>query len=188
MICEKGALPGVLLVKLKVFGDARGAFYESYRKNVFAEFGVADDFVQDNQSFSTRHVLRGLHYQLRRPQAKLVRVLAGSVVDAVVDIRRGSPSFGGHQLFELRADRPEILYVPAGFAHGFFVTSDTAVVAYKCSDYYDPEDANGLPWNDPDLGVAWPVPPGVEPVVSDKDRGYAALADTPPEALPAFPF
>lgn len=179
-------MPGVLLATLKVFGDKRGSFAETYRKNAFAEHGVVLEFVQDNQSISSQHVLRGLHYQLRHPQAKLVRVVSGTVYDVVVDIRRNSPTFGRHQGFVLSDEVPQTLYIPPGFAHGLYVMSPTVILNYKCSDYYHPEDEGGIAWNDPGLGIEWPIPVGVQPVLSEKDGKYRNLADLPESDLPSY--
>jgi dTDP-4-dehydrorhamnose 3,5-epimerase len=180
-------LSGVLLITFKVFGDERGYFMETFRKNRLEEFGVKHDFVQDNQSKSGRNVLRGLHYQLRHPQAKLVRVLEGTLLDAVVDIRRDSPTFGRSRVFQLSGEKPQSLYIPAGFAHGLYVTSSTAVLSYKCSDYYHPDDECGIAWNDPDLGIRWPIPGGAAPIMSEKDRRYPNLKDVPEAELPVYP-
>jgi dTDP-4-dehydrorhamnose 3,5-epimerase len=176
-------LPGVCLIEPKVFGDERGWFFESYQQEKFAQLGIAERFVQDNRSFSRRGVLRGLHYQLAFPQAKLCTVLQGEVFDVAVDIRRGSPQFGHWTGVLLSAHNRLQLFVPAGFAHGFAVLSETAEFLYKCSDYYHPEDEGGILWNDPDLAIAWPV---AEPTLSDKDSRYATLAGTPPERLPVY--
>ncbi len=177
---------GALLITFKVFSDERGYFMETFRKNRLEEFGVKHDFVQDNQSKSSRNVLRGLHYQLRHPQAKLVRVLDGTLCDVIVDIRRGSPTFGRHQAFQLSGEKPQALYIPAGFAHSLCVTSSTAVFHYKCSDYYHPEDERGIAWNDPGLGIQWPISEGTAPILSEKDRRYPNLKDVPESELPVF--
>jgi dTDP-4-dehydrorhamnose 3,5-epimerase len=165
-------LPGVLLLEPRVFRDARGFFLETYREDRLAEVGITDRFVQANQSRSLRDTLRGLHWQWRRPQAKLVRVVTGSIVDAVVDVRRHSPTFGRWCGVELNADNFQQLYVPRGFAHGFCVTSDIADIEYLCSDYYDPGGEAGLLWNDPAIGIQWPTS---WPLLSDKDASNRRL-------------
>lgn len=166
------ALEGVRLIEPRVFRDERGYFAETWRADRFAEAGLPDPFVQDNQSQSSRGTLRGLHWQWRRPQAKLVRVLSGTIFDAVVDVRRGSPAFGRWLGVELAADPMRWLYVPIGYAHGFCVLSDVAVVEYKCSDVYDPGGESGLPWDDPSIAIAWPV---AAPVLSPRDRQHPPL-------------
>jgi dTDP-4-dehydrorhamnose 3,5-epimerase len=177
------ALPGVYVIEPKVFGDARGFFYESYHRAKFTELGIADEFVQDNCSRSARGVLRGLHYQLRFPQAKLCRVVEGEVFDVAVDIRKGSPTFGQWAGVVLSAENKCQIYVPAGFAHGFAVLSESAEFLYKCSDFYHPEDEQGVLWNDPDVGIPWPVE---APILSGKDQKYLPLNQTDPERLPVY--
>lgn len=165
-------LPGVLIVEPRVFPDARGFFFESYHAERYAEAGIPAAFVQDNHSCSTKGTIRGLHYQRRRPQAKLLRVIRGTVFDVAVDIRRGSPTFARWVGIELSAENKRQLFVPAGFAHGFCATSDVAEVEYKCTDFYAVDDQHGVLWSDPMLGIRWPVR---EPVLSDKDRAYLPL-------------
>ena len=177
------ALPGVCLIQSKVFRDARGFFLESYHRAKFAELGITDHFVQDNHSRSTKGVLRGLHYQLRRPQAKLCRVIEGEVLDIVVDIRLGSPYFGKWVSAVLSAENHYQIYVPGGFAHGFLVLSESAQFLYKCSDFHDPVDEGGIIWNDPDLNITWGI---ADPLLSEKDRQYKPLAEIPPELLPRY--
>ena len=168
-------IPEVLVIEPRVFGDDRGFFYESYNQRGFAgATGLDVHFVQDNHSRSARNVLRGLHYQLRQPQGKLVRVTAGEVYDVAVDIRRGSPTFGKWAAVVLSAANRRMYWVPAGFAHGFLVTSDYAEVQYKTTDYYAPEHERCIAWNDRDLAISWPV--RGEPVLSTKDRAGLALA------------
>lgn len=165
----KTTVPDVLLIEPEVFGDARGFFFESYNERDFAaQTGVKAHFVQDNHSRSAKNVLRGLHYQIRRPQGKLVRVTAGEVFDIVVDIRRSSPTFGKYVSTRLSADNKRLLWIPVGFAHGFIVTSDYAEFIYKTTDYWAPEHERCIAWNDPDLSIPWPLE--VEPVLSAKDR------------------
>lgn len=169
------ALPGVLLLEPRVFEDARGFFFESYSRRAFREAtGVDPAFVQDNHSRSVRNVLRGLHYQVRQPQGKLVRVAAGAVYDVVVDLRRGSPAFGKSLGMRLDAASRRMLWVPEGFAHGFLVLSDGAEVLYKMTDYYAAEHERTLLWNDPALAVAWPLQG--EPILTDKDRRGVPLS------------
>ncbi len=162
------SLPGVLLIEPKVFGDARGFFLESWNRKVFAAHGLDLDFVQDNHSRSGKGVLRGLHYQLNDPQGKLVRVTQGRVFDVAVDMRRSSPHFGQWTGHELSADNHHMLWIPPGFAHGFLVLSESADFLYKTTAFYAPQWDRGVRWDDPDIGVEWPLE-GV-PVLSDKDR------------------
>jgi dTDP-4-dehydrorhamnose 3,5-epimerase len=161
-------LPGVLLLGLKVFGDARGFFLESYNEKSMAEIGIRERFVQDNHSFSTHNVLRGLHYQLHKPQGKLVRVAVGEILDVVVDLRRSSTQFGKSYAVRLSGTNQRMLWVPAGFAHGFCVVSESAHVLYKTTEFYAPELERSLLWNDPDLEIDWQL--DGEPQLSDKDR------------------
>ena len=168
------ALPEILLLEPRVFGDDRGFFMESYNKRTFRELtGIEVEFVQDNHSRSAIHVLRGLHYQLKQPQGKLVRVLAGEIFDVVVDVRRASPYFGRWMGQRLSAKNRHMLWVPPGFAHGFLTLSDATEVLYKTTDYYAPEHERCVLWNDPDIGIEWPLT--AEPVLSDKDRRGLAL-------------
>jgi len=167
-------LPGVLIVEPDVFDDARGFFFESYNYQRYAEHGITDTFVQDNHSLSVRGTLRGLHYQTKPGQAKLVRVARGTVFDVTVDIRWGSPTFGRWVGVELSAENRRQVYVPVGFAHGFCVTSEVAEFLYKCSSYYAPALERGIAWDDPDLAIAWPV---AEPILSDRDRRHPRLAE-----------
>jgi dTDP-4-dehydrorhamnose 3,5-epimerase len=161
-------LPGVFVLEPRVFGDERGFFLESYSERVFAELGIADRFVQDNHSFSTRNVLRGLHYQIQQAQGKLVRVGLGEILDVAVDLRRNSPTFGKWGAVRLSGSNKKMMWIPAGFAHGFRVVSDTAHVLYKTTDYYAPEHERTLTWNDPDLNINWEL--DGEPTVSAKDQ------------------
>lgn len=178
-------LPGVFLVEPVVHGDRRGWFSETWRRDIFANLGIVHDFVQDNQSLSGHGVLRGLHYQLGRPQAKLVRVLHGEVYDVALDVRRGSPSFGRWTAVMLTGENRRMLYIPAGFAHGFYVVSETAEFFYKCSDLYAPAEERGIAWNDPALAIPWPLT-GQTPLLSDKDRRYGTLATRLPADLPVY--
>jgi len=165
-------LPGVVVIEPRVFSDARGFFFESYHAERYAQAGLPGVFVQDNHSSSVKGTIRGLHYQLRRPQGKLIRVLRGTVFDVAVDIRRGSPTFGRWTGVDLTAENKRQFFIPGGFAHGFCVTSDGAEVEYKCTDVYVPDDQHGVLWNDPSIAVSWPVQ---NPVLSDQDRNFARL-------------
>ena len=163
------AIPEVLIIEPKVFGDERGFFFESYNRRQFAELIGRDvNFVQDNHSRSVKNVLRGLHYQIRQPQGKLVRVVQGAVFDVVVDIRRSSPTFGQHVTEELSAENKRMLWIPEGFAHGFVVISDTAEFLYKTTDYWAPEFERSIAWNDPAIAINWPIQG--EPALSAKDQ------------------
>jgi dTDP-4-dehydrorhamnose 3,5-epimerase len=177
------ALAEVLLIEPKVFGDARGYFFESYSAERYAEAGIAVGFVQDNVSFSQRGVLRGLHFQHPFGQGKLVGVLAGEVFDVAVDVRRGSPTFGRWAGERLSAENKRQLYIPAGFAHGFLVMSPQALFAYKCTEYYHPEAERSIRWDDPRIGIEWPID---GPVVSAKDHVALTLDAMPEEFLPVF--
>jgi dTDP-4-dehydrorhamnose 3,5-epimerase len=148
-------IPGLLIIEPRVLGDNRGFFMESYTKRDFAELGISDEFVQDNHSKSRRGVLRGLHFQIRRGQGKLIRVIAGRVLDVEVDLRSGSPTFGRWFKALLSAENKRMMFVPGGFAHGFLALADDTEFLYKCTDYYYPEDESGILWNDPDVGIAW---------------------------------
>jgi dTDP-4-dehydrorhamnose 3,5-epimerase len=176
-------LPDVIVLQPRIFRDARGFFAETYRADQFEEFGIRDHFVQHNHSNSCKNTVRGMHYQLRRPQAKLCRVVHGAVLDVAVDIRRGSPTFGRAASALLTADNMRQIYIPIGFAHGFVVLSTEADFLYQCSEFYDPEGAYGVLWSDPTFGIDWRVN---EPVISEKDRHYPLLADIPPELLPRY--
>lgn len=175
MIVTATALPDVLLVEPKVFGDARGFFLESWNAKAFAEAGIPAAFVQDNHSRSPRGVLRGLHYQIRQPQGKLVRVVAGEVFDVAVDLRRASPTFGRWAGERLSADNKRMLWIPPGFAHGFLVLSESADFIYKTTDYYAPEHERVLAWNDADLGIKWPL--AGTPTLAARDAAGARLRD-----------
>ncbi len=177
-------LPGVRIFEPKVFGDHRGFFVETFNAKRYADRGLDSAFVQDNLSFSKYGTLRGLHYQNPHPQGKLVSVLQGEVFDVAVDIRRGSATFGKWVGVTLSAENKRQFYVPPGYAHGFCVTSETALFSYKCTDFYAPEADGGVLWNDPDLGIAWPV---AEPTLSPKDAVAPRLKDIAPHRL-AFDF
>lgn len=176
-------LPGVLIIEPKVFGDVRGHFVETWNQVRYATAGIPGSFVQDNLSFSTKGVLRGLHFQNPSSQGKLVSVLQGEVFDVAVDIRFGSPTFGQWVGVNLSSDNKWQLYVPEGFAHGFYVTSETVLVTYKCTDFYDPKAEGGIRWDDPNIGIQWPQD---IPVLSEKDRVYPLLEDIPTSQLPRY--
>jgi dTDP-4-dehydrorhamnose 3,5-epimerase len=174
MIVTPTAIPDVKLVEPKVFGDSRGLFFESWNRRALAAAGIDVDFVQDNHSRSGRGVLRGLHYQVERPQGKLVRVVAGEVFDVAVDLRRHSPTFGRWVGAILSADNTRMFWVPPGFAHGFVVLSDRADFLYKTTEYWYPEHERTLLWNDPEVGIAWPYDGA--PTLAPKDAAGAPLA------------
>ena len=168
MRIEETSLPGVLLLEPKVFGDARGFFLETFRRQTFEQAGIPGEFVQDNLSQSCRGTLRGLHYQIRNPQGKLVQVFAGEIFDVAVDLRKNSPTFGRWTGATLSGDNHLQLWIPPGFAHGFCVLSESALMFYKCTDTYHPEHERTLMWNDPGVGIDWPL--NGEPVLSEKDQ------------------
>jgi len=169
-------LPGVLLLEPKVFGDARGFFLESWNRQTFADLGLNLDFVQDNHSRSAKGVLRGLHYQLNQPQGKLVRVVSGAVFDVAVDLRQSSPHFGQWVGYELSADNQRMMWIPPGFGHGFLVLSDSTDFLYKTTAYYAPQWDRGIRWDDPQIGVQWPLE--AAPTLSDKDQALPFFKDT----------
>ncbi len=175
----KTDLEGVVILEPVLFGDARGYFFESFSRRRFEEAVGVVDFVQDNESKSSRGVVRGLHFQRGAfAQAKLVRVIEGRVLDVAVDIRRGSPTFGRHVAVELSGENHRQLFIPRGFAHGFAVLSDSALFQYKCDNYYAPQHEGGIAWNDPALGIDWRIPPE-EILLSEKDRHHPTLAEAP---------
>ncbi len=169
MNASRTKLPGILIVEPKIFGDKRGFFFESYNQRDMIAAGIDHQWVQDNHSKSAKGTLRGLHYQVNRGQDKLVRVAIGEVFDVVVDVRQDSPTFGQWEGFFLSAENRKMLYVPKGFAHGFCVLSETAEFLYKCSDYWSPQDERGIAWNDPELGIDWPVS---APILSERDTKH----------------
>lgn len=177
----ESTLPGVLIIEPKVFPDARGFFVETYNKDRYVASSIDVDFVQDNLSFSSKGVLRGLHYQNPHSQGKLVYVLQGEVWDVAVDIRQGSAHFGEWTAVTLSSENKKQFYVPPGFAHGFCVLSETALITYKCTDFYHPECDGGIRWDDPEIGIDWPVK---EPLLSEKDRKQPLLKDVPTGRLP----
>ena len=171
-------LPGVILVEPKVFEDARGYFMETWRESLYRDAGIDAHFVQENVSRSLhRNTLRGLHYQVVEPQGKLVRVIEGSVFDVAVDLRRGSPNYLKWVGLELSSEDRRLLWIPPGFAHGFLVTSDVAEFEYKCTAYYAPEHDRAIRWDDPDIGIDWPLEEGAAPVLSEKDANAPYVAD-----------
>ena len=176
------SIEGVKVVDVKLYGDARGGFMETYREENFVAGGIDATFVQDNQSYSVQGVLRGLHFQIEHPQAKLVRVISGTVFDVAVDLREGSPTWGQWEGVVLSAENRRQFFVPRGFAHGFLVLSETAEFCYKCDDIYHPGDEGGIMWNDPELGVEWPAFLGektldsAKVILSDKDKIHPALS------------
>lgn len=174
---EATPLPGVTLIRPTVHRDARGYFMETWQRDRFREAGLPDTFVQDNESGSVRHTLRGLHYQLTHPQGKLVRVISGEVFDVAVDIRRSSATFGRWFGTMLSEDNYLQLWIPPGYAHGFLVTSAYAVLGYKCTDFYSTSDERSIVWNDPDLAIEWPLPSGIEPLVSARDASAFRFSD-----------
>ena len=176
-------LRDVLVIEPKVFGDARGFFLETYNQQRYAEAGLDVRFVQDNMSSSKRGILRGMHLQHPRGQGKLVSVVVGAVFDVALDVRRGSPTFGKWAGFELTGDNHRQVYIPPGFAHGFCVLSEQAIFAYKCTDFYRPDAELGVIWNDPAVGIEWPVS---SPELSDKDRAHRRLADIEASDLPSY--
>ena len=176
MMATPTPIPDVLLLTPRVFGDDRGFFFESYNQKTLADVaGVTAPFVQDNHSRSSQNVLRGLHYQIRQPQGKLMRAIAGEIFDVAVDIRRSSPTFGRFTAQKLSAENKRMLWIPPGFAHGFLVLSESAEVLYKTTDYYAPDHERTLLWNDPDLAIPWPL--AGHPILSEKDKNGMPLKE-----------
>ncbi|MBO6205853.1 MAG: dTDP-4-dehydrorhamnose 3,5-epimerase [Lachnospiraceae bacterium] len=174
---ETCKIEGLKVITPKVFGDERGYFMESYNFNDFKEAGIDQVFVQDNQSSSTKGVLRGLHYQIEHPQDKLVRVVRGEVFDVAVDLRKGSATYGQWFGVLLSEENKKQFFIPKGFAHGFVVLSDYAEFCYKCSDFYHPGDEGGLRYNDPDIAIEWPIPEDMELNINERDRNWPSFAD-----------
>src|SRR4051795_4295521 len=168
-------LDGPILIQPRVLGDERGFFCETYRREVYAELGIPEEMVQDNHSRSRRGIVRGMHFQIGRGVAKLVRCARGSIVDVLVDLRRGSPTYAQWEAYELSDDNMHVLYAPIGFAHGFCVVSDVADVIYKQDNYYSPETERGIAWDDPDVGIEWPA--GLDFQLSERDAGAPRLAE-----------
>lgn len=171
------SLPCVIRIEPRIFSDERGFFMETWQARRFHDVGIDADFVQDNFSHSSKGTLRGLHYQIQQPQGKLVRVVSGEVFDVAVDLRKSSPAFGQWVGEVLSAENKNQLWVPPGFGHGFLVLSDTAEFEYKCTDYYAPEFERAIRWDDPDIGIDWPLPDGEQPVLSVKDAAAPFLQD-----------
>jgi dTDP-4-dehydrorhamnose 3,5-epimerase len=176
-------IPEVLLIEPRIFRDHRGHFLQSYHLGSYLEHGIPERFVQDNISHSRRHVLRGLHYQLGRPQGKLVTAVSGEIFDVAVDIRRGSPTFGRWVAVTLSAENCRQVYIPEGFAHGLCVLSESATVYYKCTDYYAPAEERSIRWDDPDLAIPWPIS---VPILSEKDHNCPTLSSMSVDDLPRF--
>ncbi|MEN8127700.1 MAG: dTDP-4-dehydrorhamnose 3,5-epimerase [Planctomycetota bacterium] len=176
-------IEGVLIFEPKVHGDARGFFMETWSRDRYRKAGLDAEFLQDNVSSSTKGVLRGLHYQNPQGQGKLVQIMQGEVLDVAVDIRVGSPTFGKHVACLLSGENHRQFYAPIGFAHGFCVLSETALFSYKCTDFFNAQTEGGVLWNDPDLGIDWPVR---SPILSDKDRQCPRLKDIPKDRLPVY--
>ena len=183
MKVQTTAIEGVLIIEPQVFRDKRGFFAEIFHEKKYSAKGIRKEFVQDNMSTSVMQTLRGLHFQYPNAQAKLVQVFQGEIFDVAVDIRKGSPSFGHWEGVLLNDKNHLQFFIPEGFAHGFVVLSDGAIVSYKCSDFYSPEDEKGIIWNDPDIGINWPV---TEPCLSEKDQNYSCLKEINPEHLPLW--
>lgn len=176
MRVQSTAIPAVLLIEPRVFRDPRGEFLETWNRRALAVAGIEAEFVQDNMSASRQWTLRGIHYQIRQAQGKLVRVVSGEAYDVAVDLRRSSPTFGKHVAVRLSAEKHLALWIPPGFAHGLLTLAGDTRVLYKTTDYYSPEAERTLAWNDPALGIEWPLPAAMEPLMSDKDRQGATLA------------
>lgn len=173
------SIKGVYIIEPTVFGDDRGYFMETYNQNEFKESGLDLNFVQDNQSKSTKGVLRGLHFQYNHPQGKLVRVINGEVFDVAVDLRKNSPTYGKWEGVILSESNKKQFYIPEGFAHGFLVLSDEAEFTYKCTDFYDPDDEGGILWNDPEIGINWPLKNIEDVKLSEKDENWKSMDETP---------
>jgi dTDP-4-dehydrorhamnose 3,5-epimerase len=178
-------IPDVIIVEPRVFRDGRGFFLETFHRRKYAEAGIDVEFVQENHSLSAKGTVRGLHAQLRHPQGKLLRAIQGEIFDVAVDIRRGSPHFGRWVGIRLSAENFRQLYVPPGFAHGFCVTSETAEIEYKCTDFYDPASEISVQWNDPELSIEWPLTPGSQPTLSPRDGAARPLRELM-DVLPRF--
>jgi len=177
-VFNKCDIEGLYIIEPKVFGDARGYFMETYNYEDFKAAGLDMVFVQDNQSMSKKGVLRGLHFQKKHPQGKLVRVLSGTVYDVAVDLRKSSSTYGKYYGVILSAENKKMFYVPEGFAHGFLVLSESAEFTYKCTDFYHPEDEGGIIWNDPDIGIEWPISSDMSVILSEKDKKLPTLSQS----------
>jgi dTDP-4-dehydrorhamnose 3,5-epimerase len=178
------SLPCIIELRPRIICDARGFFLETYHQAELAGLGITDNFVQDNQSCSAKGVVRGFHYQLQHPQAKLCRVVGGEALDVALDIRVGSPHFGKSAVVLLSAKAQNQIYIPVGFAHGFLALSENVQFLYKCSDFYDPAEKLGILWNDPSLNIPWGI---AHPIISEKDSHFPKLPDVPHELLPRYP-
>ena len=175
---HKTSIDGVIIIEPQVFGDERGYFMETYQREEFAEAGLDFEFVQDNQSKSKKGVLRGLHFQYTQPQGKLVRVISGEVFDVAVDLRKDSPTYGKWEGVILSEENKKQFYIPEGFAHGFVVLSDSAEFTYKCTDFYKADDEGGIKWDDPEIGIEWPIDDIDELILSEKDQEWKPLSET----------
>ncbi|WP_455644762.1 dTDP-4-dehydrorhamnose 3,5-epimerase [Methanosphaera sp.] len=175
---NKTSIEGVYVIETQVFGDERGYFMETYQKDIFDEAGLEFNFVQDNQSRSKKGVLRGLHFQYTQPQGKLVRVIKGEVFDVAVDLRKDSPTYGKWEGVILSEENKKQFYIPEGFAHGFVVLSDIAEFTYKCTDFYKADDEGGIKWDDPEIGIEWPIDDIDEIILSEKDQKWKPLSET----------
>ena len=183
MRVQETGIPGMVLIDLEVYKDLRGSFLECYQKERYKEYGVDVEFVQDNHSHSTQDVLRGMHYQIKKPQGHLVYVVRGEIFDVGVDLRRGLPTFGKCLGFYLSESRPQQLFLPAGVAHGFCTLSDKADILYKCTNFFDPSDEGGLLWCDPDLNIHWPTD---KPIIHSRDAKFPVLKDISNDQLPDY--
>jgi dTDP-4-dehydrorhamnose 3,5-epimerase len=177
------SLEGILIIEPKTFKDKRGFFMETYNRNRYNESGINTTFVQDNLSYSLKNTVRGLHFQVKHPQAKLIQVISGEIFDVAVDLRPGSATFGKWTGIHLSDENRRQVFIPEGFAHGFCVLSEFARFCYKCSDFYAPGDEGGIIWSDPDIGIEWPVE---NPIISEKDKQYHRLSRLTAEQLPSF--
>jgi dTDP-4-dehydrorhamnose 3,5-epimerase len=177
------AIEGILIIEPNIFMDRRGFFLETYNQKRYNAAGIITTFVQDNLSYSLKNTLRGLHFQIKHPQAKLIQVISGEIFDVAVDLRSGSATFGKWTGIHLSDENRRQVFIPEGFAHGFCVLSESALFHYKCSDFYAPDDEGGIIWSDPDIGIEWPVE---NPIVSEKDNQYQKLSDLTAEQLPSF--
>jgi dTDP-4-dehydrorhamnose 3,5-epimerase len=177
------SIEGLLIIEPNIFMDKRGFFMETYNQNRYIEAGINTTFVQDNLSYSLKNTLRGLHFQIKHSQAKLIQVISGEIFDVAVDLRSGSATFGKWTGIHLSDKNRQQMFIPEGFAHGFCVLSDFALFCYKCSDFYVPDDEGGIIWSDPDIGIEWPVG---NPIISEKDKQYHKLSGLAAEQLPSF--
>ena len=176
-------IEGILIIEPKIFNDKRGFFMETYNQDRYNAFGINATFVQDNLSYSMKNTLRGLHFQIKHPQAKLIQVISGKIFDVAVDLRPGFATFGKWTGFHLSGENRRQVFIPEGFAHGFCVLSESALFHYKCSDFYAPDDESGIIWSDPDIGIKWPVE---NPIVSEKDKQYQKFSELIADELPSF--